>query len=290
LTLYSAPRAEAVWLLLNVESPPLDDSRVRRALSLAVRRQDVIDEALHGQGIPLYGPLLPASWAYAPDAVGDGYDPEAALELLLQAGWADSDGDGLLDSEGEPMRLEIVVPDDPTFVRAAEQVAAQWEARLGVPSRVMPVSLGELADAYLRPRDFQAALYRWGDISPDPDLYPFWHSTQTSTDGQNFSLFSNRDADEMMEEARQTVDAARRQELYERLQAILVEESPAIFLYQPVYTMGVHEKVRGVTLAPVYTPSDRFASIADWYVYTKRVVASQADAADLKLDAEAAQR
>ena len=290
MTLYSAPRAEAVWLLLNVESPPLDDSRVRRALSLAVRRQDVIDEALQGQGIPLYGPLLPASWAYAPDAVGDGYDPEAARELLLQAGWEDSDGDGFLDSEGEPMRLEIVVPDDPTFVRAAEQVAAQWEAHLGVRSSVTPVALGELANAFLRPRDFQAALYRWVDISPDPDLYPFWHSTQTATDGQNFSLFNNRDADEMMEEARQTVDAARRQELYERLQAILVEESPAIFLYQPVYTMGVHEKVRGVTLAPVYTPSDRFASIADWYVYTKRVVASQVDAADPKLDAEAAQR
>lgn len=279
LNMYSAPRAEAVWLLLNTENPPLDDGRVRQALSAAIQRQAVIDEALHGQGIPLDGPLLPASWAYTPPESEAETDPDAARELLQQAGWTDSDGDGFVDKEGESLRLEIVVPDTPTSVGVAQQVALQWEDRIGVRATVTPVSQAELANAYLRPRDFQVALYRWMDISPDPDLYPFWHSTQTATDGQNFSLFSNRDADEIMEEARRTVDTVRRQELYARLQAILREEVPAIFLYQPVYTMGVRDKVQGIVLAPVYTPSDRFRSVADWYVYTKRVIASQADAA-----------
>jgi len=279
LNLYSAPRAEAVWLLLNTQNPSLDDARVRRALSLAIQRQAVIDEALQGQGIPLDGPLLPASWAYSAPAAQEDNDVSAARELLSQAGWADSDGDGLVDKDGEPLQLEIVVPDSAPFVGVAEQVALQWEEQIGVRGSVTPVPQAELANAYLRPRDFQVALYRWMDISPDPDLYPFWHSTQTSTDGQNFSSFSNRDADEIMEAARRTVDTARRQELYARLQEILREEAPAIFLYQPVYTMGVRDTVRGVTLAAVYTPSDRFRSIADWYVCTKRVIASQADAA-----------
>ncbi len=284
LNLYSTPRAEAVWLLLNTENPPLDDSRVRQALSLAVQRQRLIDEALHGQGIPLDGPLLPTSWAYTPPAAKEGRDPDGALALLRQAGWADTDGDGFLDKDGESMHLEIVVPDAPTFVKVAEQVAAQWEEQIGVRASVTAVPQGELANAYLHPRDFQVALYRWMNISPDPDLYPFWHSTQTSAPGQNFSQFRNRDADEIMEEARRTVDIVLRQELYARLQAILREEAPAIFLYQPVYTMGVNEKVRGVTLAPLYTPSDRFRSIANWYVYTRRVIASQAGAARLDTD------
>jgi peptide/nickel transport system substrate-binding protein len=275
LSLYSAPIAEATWLLLSTQTPPLDTPEVRRALTLATDRRRLIHSALWGQAMPLYGPLLPGSWANT--ATEDGYDPEAARELLAQEGWADSDNDGMLDKGGQTLSVEIAFSDLPSFARIVEEIAAQWK-EIGVGVAAVPLSQGELANAYLRPRSFQAALYRWLDITPDPDLYPFFHSTQAVDPGQNFTQFGTRDADEILEEARLTADAIRRHELYARLQEILRDEAPAIFLYQPVYTMGVREVVEGVTLAPVRTPSDRFHSIAGWYVLTQRIVASQAEA------------
>jgi len=275
LNLYSAPVAQATWLILNTQSPPLDETALRRALTLATDRQRLIVDALHGQALPLYGPLLPTSWAYSPAVEQAAYDPEQARALLAEAGWADSDGDGTRDKEGKALAVEIVCLNTPQDVRVAEAIAAQWQ-EVGVRATVAPLSAGELANDYLRPRAFQAVLYHWLDVTPDPDMYPFWHSTQATDPGQNFAQFRNRDADEIMEQARQTPDTVLRQELYARLQEILRDEAPAIFLYQPVYTMGVRDTVQGVTLGPVFSASDRFRSIAGWYVQTRRVVASQA--------------
>lgn len=275
LNLYSAPMAEATWLLLNTQSAPLDAPEVRGALALATNRQRLIDGALQGQAVPLQGPLLPGSWAAA-TAGDDGYDPDTARDLLSQAGWADGNGDGILDKDGNALRVEIAFSDSPALARVVDEIAAQWK-EVGVEVTAAPLSQGELANVYLRPRSFQAALYQWLDVTPDPDLYPFFHSTQAGDPGQNFTQFTNRDADEILEEARQTIDSLRRHELYARLQEILRDSAPAIYLYQPVYTMGVNEKVKDVTLAPVRSASDRFQSFAGWYVQTRRVVASQAE-------------
>ncbi|MDH7489927.1 MAG: peptide ABC transporter substrate-binding protein [Anaerolineae bacterium] len=275
LNLYSAPVAEAAWVIFNTQSPPLDAMPVRRALALATDRKRLIADALRGQALPLYGPLLPTSWAYNPAVEEADYDAEQARTLLADAGWADTDGDGIRDKDGKALGVEIACLDTPQDVRVAEALAAQWQ-EVGARVAVTPLPAGELANDYLRPRAFQAVLYHWLDITPDPDMYPFWHSTQATDPGQNFARFQNRDADEIMEQARRTPDTVLRQELYARLQEILRDEAPAVFLYQPVYTMGVRDTVQGVTLGPVRSASDRFQSIAGWYVQTRRVVASQA--------------
>jgi len=118
-------------------------------------------------------------------------------------------------------------------------------------------------------------LYGWGDLPPDPDLYEMWHSTQATDEGQNYGAFANRDADELLEEARLINDPAQRAELYRQFQEIFAEEVPALLLYYPIYNYGVSERVQGVQLGPLSTPSDRFRTIADWYVNTKRVLVSE---------------
>ncbi len=275
LNLYSAPVAEATWVILNTQSPPLDATVVRQALALGTDRRRLITDALEGQALPLYGPILPTSWAYNPAVEQSTYDAEQARTLLADAGWADTDGDGIRDKDGRALEVEIACLDTAQDVRVAQALAGQWQ-EIGVRVAVAPVSAGELADGYLRPRAFQAVLYHWLDITPDPDMYPFWHSTQATDPGQNFAQFKNRDADEIMEQARQTPDTVLRQELYGRLQEILRDEAPAVFLYQSVYTMGVRDTVQGVTLGPVRSASDRFRSIAGWYVQTRRVAAGAA--------------
>jgi peptide/nickel transport system substrate-binding protein len=79
-----------------------------------------------------------------------------------------------------------------------------------------------------------------------------------------------------MEEARRTADQTRRMELYHRFQQILADEVPALLLYHPVYSYAIDIRVKGVQIAPMIDPSDRFRTITDWYVITRRVILSEA--------------
>jgi peptide/nickel transport system substrate-binding protein len=102
-----------------------------------------------------------------------------------------------------------------------------------------------------------------------------WHSPQATDEGQNYGGFANRDVDELLEQARLINDPAQRAELYRRFQEIFAQEVPALLLYYPIYNYAVSERVQGVQLGPLSTPSDRFRTIADWYVNTQRMMVSE---------------
>ena len=113
------------------------------------------------------------------------------------------------------------------------------------------------------------------ELSGDPDPYPLWHSTEIEG-GQNYARWNNRQADEVMEAARRTNDQAQRIELYRQFQAVFTEEAPALLLYHPVYTFGVEDKVRSVTIGKLNRAADRFRTVSEWYIVTQRVSAGQA--------------
>ena len=122
----------------------------------------------------------------------------------------------------------------------------------------------------IRSREYDALLY--GEIvGPDPDPYPFWHSSQNEGGGLNLAVFSNRRVDELLEKARGATKAEDREPMYKEFQDILAEEVPAIFLYSPTYTYAVARKVGGIDTGTVFTPADRFGGMTGWYVKTKRV-------------------
>jgi peptide/nickel transport system substrate-binding protein len=103
-----------------------------------------------------------------------------------------------------------------------------------------------------------------------------WHSTQIGGDGQNYAGLDSRDIDELLEQARQSTDQGERAELYRDFQNMFADEVPALLLYYPVYNYAVDEMVKGVQLSPMMDPSDRFRTIAQWYIKTRRVMVSEA--------------
>jgi peptide/nickel transport system substrate-binding protein len=274
LSLYTATLPDVTWVVLNTADPLLGDAAVRKALALAVDRADLIGEALAGRGAPVYGPIPCESWAYSPIVEATGFDIKGAASALDAAGWT-LQPDGTRVKESTVLEVTLTYLDDPTMRVVADILTKQWQA-VGIRVKADPASSATFADERLRPRTFQAALYRWTDVAPDPDMYPYFHSTQTKADGQNYSQFNVRAADEALEEARLTSDPARRKELYSQFQKIFADQVPAIFLYRSVYTMGVSDKVYGVQIGPLLAPSDRFASFAGWYVMEKRVIAAEA--------------
>jgi peptide/nickel transport system substrate-binding protein len=273
LQLFSAPVSGYSLIYLNLQSPNLPffkEKAVRQALLYGLDRQALIDKSLHGQGLVADSPILPGTWAYDSSTPEYSYDPEKAKALLDQAGWLDSDGDGVRDKEGVKLAF-VLLGDNQEMV---ESIATQW-AKIGVQAAPQSVTLAGLIGDFLVPRTYDAAIVHW-EQAGDPDPYPLWHSTQIKA-GQNYAGWDDRATDEAIEKARALNDRAARQEYYKQFQHIFADEVPALLLYHPVYSYGVRNKVHDVQMGPLNSIGDRFRTIADWYIVTKRITVGSAE-------------
>jgi len=127
----------------------------------------------------------------------------------------------------------------------------------------------------LLPRNFDALLFSWGNLPSDPDPYLMWHSTQIGGEGQNYPGLNNVDLDLLLEQARQSTEQSERARLYRDFQDLFADEVPSLLLYYPVYNYAVDEMVNGVQLSPMMDPSDRFRTLSQWYIKTRRVMVTE---------------
>ena len=107
-------------------------------------------------------------------------------------------------------------------------------------------------------------------LGVDPDPYAFWHSSQIDENGLNLANFKNSEADNLLEKARKEAEESKRAEYYSKFQDILIKEIPSIFLYNPKYNYVVSNKIKGIDLIRIVTPTDRLNGIASWYIKTRK--------------------
>lgn len=274
LTLYTAPLSGYTLVFLNLDRPFFQDARVRQALLWATDRQGIVDRLLNGQGIVAHSPIMPSSWAYKSDVFKYTYDPAKAEALLNEAGWLDADRDGVREKEGTRLEFALLTNDDPTRVRIIEELARQWK-QIGVKAIPQTAGVAGIVRDFLIPRQFDALLYAWQGFPPDPDPYPQWHVSQIGEDGQNYCGYNNDAANLVMEEARVIADRSRRAELYKEFQRYFAEDVPSLLLYYPVYNYAVSKTVFGVQVGPMIEACDRFRTVTNWYMLTKRVILSE---------------
>jgi len=276
LQLFSSATSEYLSIVFNLSNPDvpfLQDMQVRQALYYGLDRKRLIEEVAGGQGISAHSTFLPENWAYNPEVRQYAYDPALASAMLDQAGWIDTDGDGIRDKDQQPLRFLIYANDDPLRQALIERVAADWRA-IGVDAQPVSVTFAGLVSDFLNPRRFDAALIGW-ELTGDPDPYPLWHSTQATGGGQNYSGWANDEADELIEQARAMINEADRKANYYRFQELFAEELPALPLFYPVYTYAVSSKVHNVQIGSLNQPAERFETFHDWYMLTRRVPVSQ---------------
>ena len=264
------PRQGIVYLNLQKPEalPFFQDAALRQALMMLLNRQAMIDAAMGGRAILANGPFLPWSWACNPAQSWPDYNPAQAIEILDAAGWVDSNGDGILDKDGQPFAFTLLVSNNPVQRRVAKNLAQQWQ-KAGIAVSVQP---DDDEPAQLQARQFEAALIEV-ELLGDPDPYPFWHQSQIET-GQNFAGWDNTPASEALEAGRMTLEQAQRIAPYYTFQQIFAQELPSLPLYHPVYTYAVQDTVKNAQLPPLATPADRFKTIKNWYLLTRRVIES----------------
>ncbi|MES0339066.1 MAG: peptide ABC transporter substrate-binding protein [Anaerolineales bacterium] len=275
------PRLGLIFLnLQNPEKDFLSEKTVRRALAIAINRQWIIDQVFLGQAVQSIGPIMPGTWAFAEGIKALPFDPDEAAQILESEGWELPAG----ASPGTPeyqrvkdeeiLSLELVHLEDDTNTQIAELVKQYWEA-IAIQVELVPVSSDSLLNDFLQPRDYQAALTELDLGSyPDPDPYSLWHDSQTET-GQNYSGFSDRNISIWLEQARTTPDRGRRSDLYTSFQYRFQDQVPSILMYYPIYNYGIDAQVQGVTVGPLFNPSDRFNTVFDWYLVARRGVSPE---------------
>jgi ABC-type transport system substrate-binding protein len=167
-----------------------------------------------------------------------------------------------------PLKFSLATVDQPMLKETAFLLKKQWE-NLGAEVEVETFDFKDLEREILKPRDYQAILFGYV-LGKIPDPFPFWHSSQREF-GSNLAEYKNKKADELLEEGRTELTPEVRKEKYEELQEIIIEDAPAIFLYNPDKAYFVSKEIRGIKEGLIVDPSKRFSGIENWYIKTKRV-------------------
>ncbi len=268
LAVYTGRRPELAMVMFNLKSQTasfLEDAEIRKALFMGLNRQRIVDAVLNSQAIVADGPVFPGTWAYHDGLKRQEYDPDGAVRMLVEAGWALEEGATVRTKEGGELAFTLAYPDDDTHKGVAEAIQKNW-ADLGVQVELEPVGYEQLISERLQERNYEAALVDLNFTrSPDPDPYPFWDSMQ-ATNGQNYTQWNQKVASEYLEQARVSTDLAERTRLYRNFQVIFAEELPALPLYYPVYNYGVSKSVQGVRMGPLVDSSDRFSTVTEWHL------------------------
>jgi peptide/nickel transport system substrate-binding protein len=229
----TAPGTQPKWMELNVTAPPFDDVRVRQALNYAIDKELIVEAVYGGRAVALPGPLSPFNTFVNEELTPYPYNPEQAQALLGAASWSDSDGDGILDKDGQPFAFTIDTLEE--WRALAEAVAGMYR-ELGIDASVRFWEYS-VVQPQLLACERQAYLDDWGDSAFDPvgHFEAKWHSF---VEGQpygrgNFSCYSNEHVDELIKAGEIEADEAARQELYDEAQQIVYDEAPAVFLILP---------------------------------------------------------
>ena len=195
-----------------VPHPILGDRRVRQALQYAINKQLIVDKLLYGKA-RVGTSEVPQGWASNPAIKPSEFSPEKARQLLKEAGWQDTDGDGILDKGGQPLRLRLSTTSGDKLRELVEQLVQEQVKAVGVAitiENVLPTVLfGSWGDRSPRKRGtYDIQMYSPGpSIDPDAYLYGFYHSSQIPLDanagaGNNTSRYRGAEFDRAVEEAR----------------------------------------------------------------------------------------
>ncbi|ORJ61537.1 peptide-binding protein [Geothermobacter hydrogeniphilus] len=237
------------YLGYNLERPLFKDRRVRQALSYAINKQEIIEGVLLGLGQAATGPYKPDTWVYNPNVKRYPYDPDKARALLAEAGWHDSDGDGILDKDGQPLQFTIITNQGNDLRIKTGEIMQQRFREVGVSVKLRVIEWAAFLKDFIHAGNFDACILGWAG-GPEPDQYNIWHSSKTGGRELNFIHFRNAEVDRLLEEGRRTFDQEKRKKIYDRFQEILAEEQPYTFLYVAESLPVVARRLRGIEPAP----------------------------------------
>ena len=274
----------------------LADIKIRRALSLTINKNEIINNVLkEGAGL-ISGPILPNNFAYNKNNK-DYFNRDEAIKLLDESGWkvkeitAEDIKQAEIDMASADEKvanrakqilslgigqwrvkddaflvIRITAVDSEENIKVAEAIKNYWE-NLNIKVNLEQAAAIQIQADIIKSRNFEVLLYSQ-IVGDDPDTYAYWHSSQAGANGLNLSDYANNEVDKLLEDARLTADISKRKEYYKKFQEIISEDIPAIFLYSPRYNYIQSKKIKNFNMENILVPSDRFNDVFSWYIKT----------------------
>jgi peptide/nickel transport system substrate-binding protein len=253
---YSLSRFEA-WVY-NVSRPVFSDSLTRRAVGSLIDR-----ETIRRSVFRCLSKIVDSPWPHTEirddeEISSVAYDPAGARAMLAAAGWADDDGDGVLERGGVALEFTLLLTDTGRDTRRAVMVIQQDLTRAGINMRILTVSRGGYSER-LREHRFDATTVTISNRRPfDPT--PLFHSSGIST-GTNIGLFRDGEIDTLLESIAAQRDPDARLALMRKFEAKLAIEQPVTFTFRPVHLVIVRDGITGFSISDEWIDEGALALI-----------------------------
>ncbi|MCL0064979.1 ABC transporter substrate-binding protein [Dehalococcoidia bacterium] len=243
------------YMTLNTRSVFFNDTRVRRAIVYAIDPDSIIRYALEGYGkvMTTVTPHSEKAWMY-PEPLFHFNSPDRAQELLQEAGWIDTDGDGIREKDGEDFEVTFLLATGLVgrwpYDTIAEIVQAQLR-EVGIQVEILTVETG-LWREKLKAGEAEISMRPWAGISPQTRLDAWLHSEGTNVLGMGI-FYSNQEVDKLIEELMRTTDEKEAKRLAFEIQKIAAQDVPIIPIYDEVLVNAIRDNIRGYELHPWFT-------------------------------------
>jgi peptide/nickel transport system substrate-binding protein len=238
--IFEGLQAGVCWIMVNHRNEPLNDLKVRRAVALAVNREEV-KAALDDRVKITYGMLSPSQICYSTEGekqfeAENAMNVEEAKKLLAEAGWEDKNGDGILEKDNNSLTIWLAVPLDRAPIKSSAPVIQAQLKKIGVD-----LKLREYETSYVkqlvRDHDYDLALRSYDWLDPSDLSYKF-HT--------NSDIYSDPVLDKLLDEGMYIMDSKKRAEKYTEVQKQIFSQAVAIPLFIEVVYHGVQKDIKGV--------------------------------------------
>ncbi len=248
----------------NLKRPVFAEANVRRALALAVDRNALIEVVYDGYALPSVGPVLSSMWAFNRALEPTAFDPDVARRLLADAGWKDSNNDGVLDRDGADFTFDLLAPSESETRQDVALMIERDLARIGVKVTPRFIEWGAL-QAAMAGGDFDAFVNRW--VEPTQvDLWGIWHSSPPDEPTFNFGGYDNPEVDRLLEAVDEAADFATQKPLLDEIQTLIVADQPYLFLVENTRLVGHNTRIGGTDI----NAASVFFNVVDWEIVPGR--------------------
>lgn len=249
------PRTFTVFFNPN-KADFLSDKKIRQALNMAIDKEDIVQDVLHG-----FGHVIETPYPFDLDQPAPLYNPEQAKKLLLESKH--------MKDASSTLSFTLATANTPEMKEVAEHIKTDW-AKIGVTVDILVYEFADLNQSIIKERDYQALLF--GTLTRSPsDLYAFWHSSQRAYPGLNISNYVSNRLDKNLAILREDDNELNRVSAYAAVKEEFLDEMPGIFLYTPSLVYIANDRITSPLPLFAIDNSSRFLLVNDWYRYAERV-------------------
>jgi peptide/nickel transport system substrate-binding protein len=230
-----SPAFAYAYLGFNLNNEKFKDINIRKALSLGINRQEIVDILFFGHGQICNGPFLPNTFAYDENVIPIKQNQEEAKRLLKNAGY----------DENNPFTFEVITNTGNDTRINATQIIQYQLAKIGVKMKIRVMEWQAFLNTVVHPRNFEAVVLGWS-LALMPDAYPLWHSDSRKTGAFNLVGYSNKEVDALIIKGSTTIDNNELSKIYKKMFNIIANDTPYLFLYIPSSITVVSKKIKNI--------------------------------------------